>query len=103
MTNDQPPINQQIVNIESRLERLEGEFREQSGVLLDGLIALSQQTTTLANRVDGLTDTMIVFARNAEADRAVMREMRDDMRQMQAEIQQIWQYLLSQRPNGQQG
>lgn len=33
------------------------------------------------------------LAENAEADRAAIREM-------QAEVTQIWQYLLSQRPNG---
>lgn len=107
MTNDQPPINQRITNIESRLDRLEGEFREQASFLVDGLLALSSQTTALTNRIDRLTEVVAQQAastnraldrlvENAEADRSAMR-------QMQAEIQQIWQYLLSQRPNGHQG
>lgn len=95
MTNDQP-TNQRLTAIESRLDRLEGEFREQASFLVEGLLALSAQTTNLTNRVDNLTTAVTQLVTNAEADRAVMR-------QMQAEIQQIWQYLLSQRPNGQQG
>lgn len=95
MTLDQP-TNQRLTAIESRLDRLEGEFREQASFLVEGLLALSAQTTNLANRVDNLTVAVTQLVTNAEADRAVMREM-------QAEIQQIWQYLLSQRPNGQQG
>lgn len=102
MTNDQP-TNQRLTAIESRLDRLEGEFREQASFLVEGLLALSAQTTNLTNRVDNLTTAVGQLVTNAEADRAVMREMRDDMHQMQAEVQQIWQYLLSQRPNGQQG
>ena len=39
---------------------------------------------------------MVRFAENAQADRQAIA-------QMQAEVQQIWQYLLSQRPNGSTG
>lgn len=95
MTLDQP-TNQRLTAIESRLDRLEGEFREQASFLVEGLLALSALSTNLTNRVDNLTTAVTQLVTNAEADRAVMREM-------QAEIQQIWQYLLSQRPNGQQG
>lgn len=100
--SDEQPFEQRLEAMESRLDRLEGEFREQAELLLDGLRALSAQTTNLANRVDLLADnqrqfaeTMLQFARNAEADRAIIREN-------QTEIRRIWEYLLRQSGNGQQ-
>ncbi len=48
-------INQRLVAVEVRLDRLEGRFQEEAGFLLDGLRALSSQTTNLANKLDQLT------------------------------------------------
>jgi uncharacterized phage infection (PIP) family protein YhgE len=99
MTNgtnsDNQPFELRLEAIESRLDRLEGEFRDQAGLLLDGLRALSAQTTNLANRQQQLAETMVQLARNAEADRAIIREN-------QTEIRRIWEYLLRQSGNGQQ-
>ncbi|GET43323.1 hypothetical protein [Microseira wollei] len=92
---DNQPFEQRLESIESRLDRLEGEFRDQAGLLLDGLRALSAQTTFLANRQQQLAETMVQLARNAEADRAIIREN-------QTEIRRIWEYLLRQSGNGQQ-
>ncbi|MFB2981385.1 hypothetical protein [Microseira sp. BLCC-F43] len=92
---DNQSFEQRLESIESRLDRLEGEFRDQAGLLLDGLRALSAQTTNLANRQQQLAETMVQLARNAEADRAIIREN-------QTEIRRIWEYLLRQSGNGQQ-
>lgn len=61
-------------------------------------LATSQQNAQQATQagIDQLAGLMVRFAENAEADRAAIREM-------QAEVNQIWQYLLSQRPNGSSG
>lgn len=93
-----------ISALEARVGRLEGEFRESAELFLDGLRALSAQTTNLANRIDGLTDRvdnltviMAQFAQQAERDRQQAAEDR-------AEIRRIWEYLEAQlrsRGNGQ--
>lgn len=90
MTQDSNEINQRLTAIETRLERLEGQFQEEAGFLLDGLRSLSAQTTNLANqldrlggRVDQLTTLMLQLAQNAETDRA--------------ETRRIWEYLESQQ------
>lgn len=68
--------------LEARLELLEGDFREEAGFLLDGLRALSAQTTNLANRVDQNTQAIAVLVE---------------------ENRRIWEYLMAQvrgRGNG---
>jgi predicted nucleic acid-binding Zn-ribbon protein len=103
-------FRQRIASIEARLEGMNDEFSERMNSFVDGLLALSEQTTNLSNRLDRLTDrvdrlaqtqqelteVMVQFARNAEADRAVIREN-------QVEIRRIWEYLLSQSGNGRHG
>jgi len=73
------------------------ELKEDLEILYQTVQVASERTdsaiNSLASRLDQLGQTMTQFAENAEADRAAMRET-------QAEIRQIWQYLLSQQPNG---
>lgn len=64
-----------LARLEARLDRLEGEFREEAGFLLDGLRALSAQTTNLANRVDQNTQAIAVLVE---------------------ENRRIWEYLMAQ-------
>lgn len=78
--------NDRLNELDARLSRLEGDFREEAGFLLDGLRALSAQTTNLANRVDEL-------ALNAEADRAAIRMIADSVATLAEENRRIWEYL----------
>lgn len=75
--------NTQAINlIAGHLDRLAVRFDQ-----------LTESQRITQSSVDQLAGLMVRFAENAEADRQAIREM-------QAEVQQIWQYLLSQRPNG---
>lgn len=118
MTQGNDNSAERLGSIETRLDRIQDLFANQTSAMMEGLRELSQQTRLLANqvdqlagrvdqlggrvdqltgRVDQLTGTVEVLAREAAADRAIMREM-------QTEIRQIWQYLESQqrsRGNGQ--
>ncbi|MCU0547453.1 MAG: hypothetical protein MUE44_35710 [Oscillatoriaceae cyanobacterium Prado104] len=104
MTQANDNTAERLGAFETRLDRIEELFANQTSAMMEGLRELSQQTISLANRVDQLTGrvdqltgTVEVLAREGAADRAVMREM-------QTEIRQIWQYLESQqrsRGNGQ--
>jgi archaellum component FlaC len=104
MTQSNDNTAERLGRVENRLDRIEELFANQTSAMMEGLRELSQQTASLANglnqltgRVDRLTETVEVLAREAAADRAVMREM-------QTEIRQIWQYLDGQqrsRGNGQ--
>lgn len=89
MTNeDNSQFDQRLEAMESRLGRLEGEFRDQAELLLEGLRALSAQTTNLANQQQQLAETMVQLARSTSEN--------------QIEIRRIWEYLLRQSGNGQQ-
>ena len=97
MTQSNDNTAERLGTIENRLDRIEELFANQTSAMMEGLRQLSQQTASLADRVDRLTGTVEVLAREAAADRTIMREM-------QTEIRQIWQYLESQqrsRGNGQ--
>ncbi|MFB2970802.1 hypothetical protein ACE1CD_17670 [Aerosakkonema sp. BLCC-F183] len=72
------------------------EMREAISEMREAISEMKESEQNMQSAVSNLTVTMLQFAQNAEADRAAMR-------QMQAEIQQIWQYLLSQRSNGSSG
>ncbi len=74
--------NDRLDRLEARLTRLEGEFREEAGFLLDGLRALSAQTTNLANRIDQLTERV---DQNTQAITVMIEEN-----------QRIWEYLMAQ-------
>lgn len=64
--------------------------------LTDQMSGLAEAQQRMETSVDQLAALMVRFVETAEADRAAIREM-------QAEVQQIWQYLLSQQGNGHQG
>ncbi|MCL1475919.1 hypothetical protein [Argonema antarcticum] len=93
--------NTQAINlIAGHLDRMAVRFEQ-----LAAAQHSSQQTTQVG--IDQLAGLMVRFAENAEADRTAMRQFaqnaeadRAAIREMQAEVTQIWQYLLSQRPNG---
>ncbi|OCQ97259.1 hypothetical protein BCD67_00475 [Oscillatoriales cyanobacterium USR001] len=76
-------IEQRFYVRESRLNRMDSEFADRTATLLDGLLALSQQTTAIANRMDQLTAAVAQLAQNAESDRM--------------EFRRIWEYLESQQ------
>ncbi len=94
MTNNTPNLDQRLANIEASIAKLDSGWQRQHNLLLDEITVIADEMQTLTQTVDQLaqnanqlTQTMVQFAQNAERDRA--------------EIRQIWQYLLSQRPNGQ--
>ncbi|OCQ91992.1 hypothetical protein BCD67_21490 [Oscillatoriales cyanobacterium USR001] len=96
MTQDRENIEQRVADIEARLDRMNGEFSDRTAILLDGLLALSQQTTAIANRMDQstdrmdrLTDMVARLIQNAEADKV--------------EFRRIWEYLESQQRNQRNG
>ncbi|MFB2836995.1 hypothetical protein [Floridanema evergladense] len=61
---------------------------------------LSERQNRTEAAIETLVDAVGRLTRNGEADRAVMRETQAQIREMQAEVNQIWQYLLNQRNNG---
>jgi len=89
----------QINERESRLslrEDLEILYQvvRQSGENTDRAINhLTEQVDNLTGRVDNLTVAVEHLVENAQQDR-------EQMRIMQAEIQQIWEYLIGQKTNG---
>jgi uncharacterized protein YceH (UPF0502 family) len=89
----------QINERESRLslrEDLEILYQvvRQSGENTDRAINhLTEQVDNLTGRVDNLTVAVEHLVENAQQDR-------EQMRIMQAEIQQIWEYLMGQKTNG---
>jgi len=54
---------------------------------------LAEQVDRLTGRVDNLTGAVEHLVENAQQDR-------EQMRIMQAEIEQIWEYLMGQKTNG---
>lgn len=89
----------QINERESRLslrEDLEILYQvvRQSGENTDRAINhLTEQVDNLTGRVDNLTVAVEHLVENAQQDR-------EQMRIIQAEIQQIWEYLMGQKTNG---
>lgn len=88
--------NEHLVNrteLERRLEQMDDVVAQRCLAVLDAADAMHQQTEQqldqLTTTVNQLAETMIQFAQNAQADRA--------------EIRRIWEYLLSQHPNGSSG
>lgn len=76
--------------IDRLTERLE-ESRRQSNERINQLDERLNQLTDTVDRLAGLVTQSI---ENANADRVIIRDN-------QTEIRRIWEYLLSQRPNGQ--
>lgn len=120
MTNDQfSQLNQRLDSIEQRLE--EG-FSRPASLVLDEVLALEQRTNErldrLTERVDRLAEgqqelqltvrqlieAIFQSSRDAEADRAVMREMQSQVQNIQTQMQgvqtenrRILDYLFGQR------
>ncbi|MBW4618403.1 MAG: hypothetical protein KME17_03325 [Cyanosarcina radialis HA8281-LM2] len=72
------------------------ELRESVQELRESQQAVIETQGYLIDSVSRLSDTVSVLSREAAEDRAAIREM-------QAEVRQIWEYLLNQRPNGNSG
>ncbi len=99
--NDKPDHNQSLAEIRATIATLDTNWQRRHNLLLDEIVVIGDQMSELTQKVDRLAEgqevmqssinqlakVMVQFAINAEADRA--------------EIRKIWQYLLSQRPNGQ--
>jgi hypothetical protein len=69
-------------------------------ILREATYNLLQVVERNADDIQILRDIILREHQQAEADRAVMREIHQDLREIQAEIQGIWQYLLGQQGNG---
>lgn len=128
---NQRSTDQRITDIESRLEGVDREFSQRTNILLDEILVLTQQMDTLTNRVDQLTDQvdrlaeqvdrlaegqqvtqsnvsqlavlMVQFAQNAEADRAIVRGLQEQVTGIQTENRRILDYLFGQQRNGNGG
>lgn len=105
MTSDQfTQLNQRLDSIEQRLE--EG-FSRPASLVLDEVLALEQRTNErldrLTERVERLADgqqelqssirqliqVMFESSRDADADRAVMREMQSQVQLIQTQVQGV--------------
>ena len=111
MTNSNPErtVEEQISAMETRLERLETDSRETASLFIDGLRALSEQTTNLANGIDRLTQRVDALTTNQQSLQATVSQLATFMVQIartstdnQTEIRRIWEYLLRQSGNGNQ-
>ncbi|OCQ91991.1 hypothetical protein BCD67_21485 [Oscillatoriales cyanobacterium USR001] len=106
MTQDKENIEQRVADIEARLDRMNGEFSDRTAILLDGLLALSQQTTAIANRMDQLTDRMDQLTDRMDrlTDRMdrltdVVARLAQNAEADKVEFRRIWEYLESQQRN----
>lgn len=80
-------------NGSERLDRIEAnlELVTQTLVRVAGVVESNRSDIdTILERLDQLSISMATFREQAEADRSAF----------QAEIRRIWEYLLSQHPNG---
>lgn len=89
----QQQVEQQQQQLASRMDSLVFEVQR----ILGGL---SERQNRTEAAIETLVDAVGRLTRNGEADRAIMRETQAQIREMQAEVNQIWQYLLNQRNNG---
>jgi uncharacterized coiled-coil protein SlyX len=78
------------------LRESQGEFRESMQELRESQQAVIETQGYVLDSVSRLSDTVSILSREAAEDRAAIREM-------QAEIRQISEYLLNQRHNGNSG
>lgn len=91
--------------LRARIDQVEEEFGRRANILLDEVLITDENLRVLTRRVDQLAESqqatqatvnqlallMVQLAQNAEADRVAIREN-------QAEIRRIWEYLQSQYP-----
>lgn len=77
-------------------ERLESWAQRQQ-VLTERFDELAQNEQNLQRAVEQLTQLMVQFAQNAEADRAFMRELQTEVRGLQLENQRILEFLFGQQ------
>ncbi|MFB2895653.1 hypothetical protein ACE1CI_22330 [Aerosakkonemataceae cyanobacterium BLCC-F50] len=89
----QQQLEQQQQQLATRMDSLVFEVQR----ILGGL---SERQNRTEAAIETLVDAVGRLTRNGEADRAIMRESQAQIREMQAEVNQIWQYLLNQRSNG---
>jgi uncharacterized protein YhaN len=110
-------VEERLAQIEARVQGMDDEFSRRTNILLDEILVLTQDLDRLTQRVDCLTERvdrlvenqqntqatvaqlatlMVQLARDAEADRATIRDN-------QVEIRRIWEYLLGQSGNGRRG
>jgi predicted nucleic acid-binding Zn-ribbon protein len=94
-----------IAELRSRIDQVEEEFGRRANILLDEVLITDENLKSLTRRfeqlaesqqvtqatVNQLTVLMVQLVQNAEADRAAIREN-------QAEIRRILEYLQSQYP-----
>lgn len=113
MTGDFNRIEQQLNNIEQRLE--EG-FSRPASLVLDEVLALEQRANERLDRltaqVENLAEThqalqsdirqligaIFQISQDAEADRVVMREIQTEVRGLQSENRRILDHLFGQQP-----
>jgi peptidoglycan hydrolase CwlO-like protein len=74
-------------------DRAINHLTEQVNNLAEQVNNLAEQVDSLTGRVDNLTGAVEHLVENAQQDR-------EQMRIMQAEIEQIWEYLMGQKTNG---
>lgn len=93
-----------VQNTDRAITQLTQQF-EQLTSRFDGLVIetgrilnqLAERQTQTEAAVESLADAVTRLTQNAEADRAVMREMQSDIRGLQTENRQILQYLFGQQ------
>jgi predicted nucleic acid-binding Zn-ribbon protein len=94
-----------IAELRSRIDQVEEEFGRRANILLDEVLITDENLRSLTRRFDQLAESqqatqatvnqltvlMVQLVQNVEADRAAIREN-------QAEIRRILEYLQSQYP-----
>jgi uncharacterized phage infection (PIP) family protein YhgE len=103
LKNNQQSLTESIIDLRTNQQSLTEsiiELRTNQQSLTESIIelrisqaSLIETQRSVMESVERLNNTVQILAREAEEDRAAIREM-------QAEIQQIWQYLLKQSGNG---
>jgi hypothetical protein len=87
-------------NIDERLTAIETEMtqlREGQQTLSSQLENLTRISMSLVEVSRSQQQQISVLSQQADRDRVAWQE---EMRQVRADIRQIWEYLLRQRPNG---
>ncbi|MCL1472665.1 hypothetical protein [Argonema antarcticum] len=92
----QTPEQQRLDRIERILDNMATNLINERDARLAQREDLEEFYQTVRRWAESTDSAINRLVENAEADRAAIREM-------QAEVTQVWQYLLSQRPNGSSG
>lgn len=92
-------LTRHVDTLTEKVDRLTGQMDTLTERMDTLTIRVDQLAVSLGNTqaiVTQLATLMVQFTQNAEADRVTIREN-------QAEVRRIWEYLLSQHPNGKGG